>query len=105
MKYQLIFDSVILKQLKKAGKDHKTREILAKMLDKLELIGPYAGELIDSRLLLYEVKSKHPPIRLYFKLKGSQILVFEYEMKTSPEKQHDTINNLRRKISKDKLLS
>jgi hypothetical protein len=55
MTYQLVFDEVILSQLKKAGKNQKIKEILSKMLDKLELIGPYAGELIDSKLLLYEI--------------------------------------------------
>jgi hypothetical protein len=101
MTYQLVFDSVILSQLKKAGKDQKTREILSKMLDKLELVGPYAGDLIDSKLLLYEVKNKHPPIRLYFKLKGSQVMVFEYEMKTSQTRQQNTINKLKHKIAGD----
>jgi len=42
--FKLIFDDVILKQLKKAGKDSKTREILKKMLDKLELAGPSIGK-------------------------------------------------------------
>ena len=97
-KYTLVFDDVILKQLKKAGKDPKIREILSKMLDKLELIGHYAGELLDPKLLLYELKNKHPPIRLYFKVKGEDIFVFEYEIKKSEKKQQQTIDKLKLKI-------
>jgi len=34
--YKLIFDDVILKQLKRAGKNKHIRDILSKILDKLE---------------------------------------------------------------------
>ncbi len=60
--YTLVFDDVIIKQLKKAAKNRHIQEILAKMLDKLELSGLNAGELLDPQLSLYEVKLKHPPI-------------------------------------------
>jgi len=75
-------------------------EILTKMLDKLELSGPDAGELLDPQLSLYEVKIKHPPIRLYFKHNKAtnEIYVFEFEMKTSPEKQKATIIKLKKKL-------
>ena len=91
--YTLVFDDVMVKQLKKAGKNQHIKEILTKMLDKLELAGPDAGELLDSQLFIYEVKLKHPPIRLYFKHNKptNEIYVFEFEMKTSPEKQKATI--------------
>ena len=65
--YTLVFDDVMVKQLKKAGKNQHIKEILTKMLDKLELSGPDVGELLDTQLSLYEVKIKHPPLRLYFK--------------------------------------
>ena len=70
------------------------------MLDKLEGKGPDAGELLDSRLFLYEIKNKHPPIRLYYKhnLSTDEIYVFEFEMKTSPEKQRRTIDRLRLRL-------
>ena len=97
--YTLVFDDVMIKQLKKAAKNQHIKEILTKMLDKLELSGPDAGELLDSQLSLYEVKIKHPPIRLYYKHNKStnEIYVFEFEMKTSPEKQEATIKKLKHK--------
>ena len=99
--YTLVFDDVMIKQLKKAAKNQHIKEILTKMLDKLELSGPDAGELLDSQLSLYEVKIKHPPIRLYYKDNKStnEIYVFEFEMKTSPEKQEATIKKLKQKVS------
>ena len=97
--YTLVFDDVMVKQLKKAAKNQHIKEILTKMLDKLEFSGPDAGELLDSQLSLYEVKIKHPPIRLYYKHNKStnEIYVFEFEMKTSPEKQGATIKKLKHK--------
>ena len=97
--YNLVFDDVMVKQLKKAAKNQHIKEILTKMLDKLELSGPDAGELLDSQLSLYEVKIKHPPIRLYYKHNKStnEIYVFEFEMKTSPEKQGITTKKLKQK--------
>ena len=70
------------------------------MLDKIEILGTNAGKLLDSKLFLYEVKNKHPPIRLYFKPKvnSNQIYIFEFEMKTSEKKQRQTINKLKKKI-------
>ena len=99
--YTLIFDDVMIKQLKKAAKNQHIKEILTKMLDKLEFSGPDAGELLDSQLSLYEIKIKHPPIRLYYKHNKStnEIYVFEFEMKTSPEKQEATIKKLKQKAS------
>ena len=99
--YNLVFDDVMIKQLKKAAKNQHIKKILTKMLDKLELSGPDAGELLDSQLSLYEVKIKHPPIRLYYKHNKStnEIYVFEFEMKTSPEKQEATIKKLKQKAS------
>ena len=98
--YTLVFDDVMIKQLKKAAKNQHIKEILTKMLDKLELSGPDAGELLDPQLSLYEVKIKHPPIRLYFKHNKStnEIYVFEFEMKTSPEKQKATIIKLKKNL-------
>ena len=99
--YTLAFDEVMIKQLKKAGKNQHIKEILTKMLDKLELSGPDAGELLDSQLAVYEIKIKHPPLRLYFKYNRptNEIYVFEFEMKTSPEKQKATIIKIRQKAS------
>lgn len=96
----LTFDEVMLKQLKHLGTDANLRNLISKMLDKLEELGPEAGKLLDSHLLIYEVKMKRPPLRLYYKHVQSknELYVFEYEMKTSPEKQNSTINRIRKKI-------
>src|SRR3990167_5679504 len=103
--YKLIFDDVILKQLKRAGKNKHIRDILSKILDKLERLGCHTGKLIDNRLSLYEVKLKKPPIRLYYKCNETSkiISVFEYEMKTSQEKQQKTITILKEEFEKMKL--
>ena len=98
--YILSFDEVMLNQLKDLGKDVNIRSFISKMLDKIEEHGPRAGKLLDSQLHLYELKIKHPPIRIYFKpVKDSnEIYVFEYQMKTSEEKQQNIIRKIRFKI-------
>ena len=98
--YRLVFDEVILKQLKKAGKDNSTKQILSKMLDKIEGMGPLAGKLLDSQLNLFEARAMRPPIRLYYKIIETikEAYVFEYEMKTSQEKQSKTIQRLKWKL-------
>ena len=97
--FAIVFDDVMLSQLKKLGKDKATKVIISKMFDKMEELGPRAGDLIDSKLFLYELKTKHPPIRIYYRHNKStnELYVFEYEMKTSGEKQEKTISKLRTK--------
>ena len=99
--FPLVFDDVILQQLQKAGKNQQLKNILSVMLDELEEKGPRAGKLLDSHLFIYEIKNKHPPIRLYYKphLQTNEIYVFEYEMKTSDGKQRRTIDKIRLKAS------
>lgn len=101
MAYTLVFDDVIIKQLQKAAKNNHIKAVLTKLLDKLENLGPNAGKLLDSKLFIYEMKTKRPPMRLYFKhnLWINEIYVFEYEMKTSENNQQKTIDRLRRKSS------
>lgn len=98
--YELIFDKVILDQLRQAGKNKQVRDILSKLLNKIEEKGPKAGKIIDSKLFMYEVKNKKPPIRLYFKhIKNlNKIYIFEYEFKTSEKKQNKTIFRLKEKL-------
>jgi len=98
--YRIIFDEVMLKQMKKLGKNPFLRELLTKMLDKIEFLGENAGNLIDSRLHIYEVKNMRPPIRLYFKIvePKKEAYIFEYELKTSKEKQIKIIEKIRGKI-------
>lgn len=97
--YTLIFDEVILKQLKQLEKDRSLKNRISKMLDKIEEMGPLAGKLLDSKLSLYEVKSKTPPIRLYYEIVENEkkAYVFEYEMKTSEKKQSKTIEKIKKK--------
>ena len=98
--YELVFDDVIFTQLSKLKNDAHTREIVSKIFDKIEESGPQAGKLIDSRLHLYEVKRMHPPIRLYFKIEEDkkEAKIFEYEIKTSQEKQQSTIDKIKKRI-------
>jgi mRNA-degrading endonuclease RelE of RelBE toxin-antitoxin system len=101
-RFELIFDEIILAQLKKLGENKQLRDIISKMLDKMEELGPRAGKLIDSHLFLYEIKAKQPPIRLYYKhvKETNELYVFEYEMKTSEKKQQKTIQKLKEKSEK-----
>ena len=98
--YKLIFDEVMIKQLKKIGKKTDLKNIVSTMLDKIEALGPDAGDLLDSRLKIYEMKMMHPPLRLYYKIVESkkEAYVFEYEMKTSEGKQQRTIDYIRDKM-------
>ena len=100
--FRLIFDKIILKQLRKSAKSPNVKTILVKMLDKIEDLGPECGKLIDSRLFLYELKNKHPPIRLYFKYNKitNEIYIFEFEIKSSEKKQQSTIEKIKRKFLK-----
>ena len=97
--YELVFDEVILRQLEHAGKNEHLRSILSNIFDKIEEKGPRAGKLVDSKLFIYEIKLKHPPLRVYYKHNKltNEIYLFEYEMKTSPKKQKRTLTKLRRK--------
>lgn len=95
--YVLVFDEVMIKQLQKTAKNQQLKTILKNMLDELEIKGHTAGKLLDSHLFIYEMKNKHPPLRLYFKhnLETNEIYIFEFEMKTSEEKQRMTIAKIK----------
>ena len=100
-RFHLVFDDVMVKQLRKAAKNNQIKQILTKMLDKIEESGPDASKLLDSKLFIYEMKTMHPPIRLYFKhnLSTAEIYVFEFEMKTGGAEQQKTIDRIRKKAS------
>ena len=100
--FYLVFDEIILRQLKKAGRNNALKQILSNIFDKIEELGPRAGKLLDSQLCIYEVKLKHPPLRLYYKhnLSTNEIYLFEYEMKTSEGKQNKTIEKIRKFLLK-----
>lgn len=100
-RFKLVFDEVMLGQLKKLGQDQKLRELLTKSFNKMELLGPRAGKLVDSHLFIYEIKLKHPPLRLYYAhmRETDELYVFEYEMKTSENKQQKTIAKIKQKAS------
>lgn len=97
--YKLIFDEVILEQFKKLKESEPTRKVLSTMFNKLEEQGINAGKSVDLPLHLYELKCKQPPIRLYFKqISETEILLFEFELKTSEKKQNQTIGRLKHRI-------
>lgn len=97
--YTFIFDDALSQQLKDLAQEQAIRRLLTKMLNRLELCGPSIGKLIDSHAFIYELKSKLPLLRLYFKhvLQTNEIYIFEFEMKTSSKKQHATLQRLRKK--------
>ncbi len=98
--FNLVFDKFILKQLKKSSKNKLIKNILSKIFDKIEELGPRAGKLIDSKLQIYEIKN--PAIRLYYKynFQTNEIYIFKYEMKTSKENQNKTITKIRKFLLK-----
>lgn len=91
--------------MKKTARNNQVKIIFFRMLDSIEEKGPAAGKLLDSQLRIYETKSMHLSIRLYFKhkLQTNEIYVFEYEIKTSNQKQRSTIDRIKEKILKSKL--
>ena len=97
--YELIFDDVMIKQLKQAAKNQNIKKIITNWLNEIESNGPLAGKLLDQKLHLYEMKGSNPPLRLYYKHNAitNEIYVFEFEMKTNPKKQQETIGKLRHK--------
>jgi hypothetical protein len=74
------------------------------MFDKIEEKGPAAGKLLDSKLNLYEIKSKRPPLRLYFEIifKFNKAKIINFEMKKSSIKQNKTIKIIKKNIRKKK---
>jgi len=100
--YKVIFDEIILRQLKKAGKNRQLRSFLSKIFNKIENLGPDAGKIIDPKFFLYEVEMKSPPLRLYYRIdfQRREAYVFEYEMKTSPAKQKGALRRIKDKLLK-----
>ncbi len=101
-KYVVVFDEIVKDRLQKAIETGNTREIITQWLDELEEQGPNAGKLLDNHIWLYEMKSKHPPLRLYYHYQKAQnkIIIFEFEMKTSSGKQNQTITKLTQRLSR-----
>ncbi|MFW6286184.1 MAG: hypothetical protein ACOC16_03615 [Nanoarchaeota archaeon] len=82
-KYELVFDKVIFKQLKKLNKNNQIKSIISKMFDNLESNGGTIGKLLNNQLMLFELKNKRPSIRLYYKImvNNIEIYILEYELK------------------------
>lgn len=101
-KYPVVFDEVVKQRLEKVIIKSRCRAIIKGWLDELEMSGPAAGKLLDNHVWLYEMKNKHPPLRLYFYHQKStnKVIIFEVEMKTSEKKQQETIGKLRYRLSK-----
>lgn len=92
-----IFGENSSKQVKKLSKDKKTKQIITRLLDKLELSAGSVGRLIDSKKSIYEIKNKRPPLRIYYKINTEEniINILEVELKTSEKKQKKTIKRLK----------
>ena len=101
-KYLVVFDDIVKTKLQKIIDGSELKVIITSWLDRLENNGPVAGKLLDNHIWLYEMKNKHPPLRLYFYYQKStnKIIIFELEMKTSLQKQQKTISRMRYKITK-----
>ncbi len=101
-KFLVIFDEVVKEKLEKAITQDSAREIIKQWLDNLEERGPSAGKLLDNHLWLYEMKNKHPPLRLYYHYQKSteKVIIFELDMKTSEKKQRTIIDKIRNRISR-----
>ena len=99
--YQTIFSDEMVKQFRKLSRNNDVKRLLSKMLDLLEERGPTAGNLLDSRLHLYELKQGSPSLRLYYRPREgtNKIDVFEYEIKKRKKQQNQTIAKLRQRIS------
>ncbi len=99
--FPLVFDEVMKKKLERAIAQTNLKEIIKQWLDRLEQQGPAAGKLLDNHAWLYELKNKHPPLRLYYhhSKATNRIILFELEMKTSEKKQHGTIDRLRQYLN------
>lgn len=103
-KYILIFSKTIFKKLKKLEKQQDVKSLLSKMFNKIEELGPDAGKLLDPVLHLYEIKSKKPPIRLYFEVifEGNKAEIIDFEMKKSQDNQNFVINRIKKFIGNNK---
>ena len=101
-KFIVVFDEVVKEKLEKAITQDSAKEIIKQWLDNLEERGPSAGKLLDNHLWLYEMKNKHPPLRLYYHYQKSteKVIIFEIDMKTSEKKQQTLIDKIRYRISK-----
>ena len=74
MVWELIFDEVIKRQLKKV-EDHALHSLVKKCFDDVEENGPMAGKLLDNHVRLFEWKMHHPPLRVYYTLlENNQVL-------------------------------
>ena len=100
--YELKFDSVILKQISKISKNRHLSGLLSKIFDKIAEHGTSIGKLLDPQIGVYEIKMKHPPLRLYYvrKANSNEIRILEYGMKTSYEKQQLMIDRILGKLIK-----
>lgn len=69
---------------------------IRKLSKKLEEAGVAAGQLLDTEVWLYELKSKRPPIRLYYTASktGNPVFLIGYELKKDSQQQQKTIVQL-----------
>ncbi|HLC75107.1 MAG TPA: hypothetical protein VJH88_04605 [Candidatus Nanoarchaeia archaeon] len=97
MPFEVVFDETVKTKLEKVIQQSEIKIIIKRWINELEEKGQDAGKLIDNHIWLYEMKNKHPPLRLYFhhQKASNRIIIFEFEMKTSEKKQEKTVKRLR----------
>lgn len=100
--YKIIFDRVIVEQLRELARNRHLKQRINKLFDRLELKGPDAGKLIDFKLHIYDLKTKKPAIRIYYTYTSEkdEINVFEFHLKKGRGNQHRIISKIKNKIIK-----
>lgn len=96
--FEINFDKKALKQIRKLSKDKMTRELIKSKLDFLEIKGPNCGKLLDSKLNLFELKSKLPSLRIYFYVRDYEITIIETHIKKSSAVQKKLIKKIKNLI-------
>ena len=75
MNFIIQYDKKVVHELHKLRHHDDLAATYLHLLQKLEQLGPRAGKLLDEHLHVYEVREKHPPLRLYFCLRLKYIMV------------------------------
>lgn len=106
-KYSIIFGKTVAKKLKKIKSQKDIAKTISKIFDKIEKYGPQKSKLLDSKLNLYEIKNKRPPIRIYFKvlIKENTIEIIDFHNKKSKTQQQYLIEKIKKYIKDQYLLA
>lgn len=92
--FKLHFTKKATKQLLKLSKNKSVFEILQTAFDSLEEKGADVGKLLDVKTGLFELKRKRPPLRIYYGVEMSKVIIIEIEFKKSTRGQNVLISKL-----------